>query len=226
VLVDRNLLALNASIEAARAGEAGRGFAVVAGEVKELAKKTSDATVEVGHRIDAMRAGADAVAGGIEQLGGLVHEIAEAQASVASTVEEQSAVTGEISAQMATEADSGQDVDVDAVSLSTRHTHAVLSEAHRHRRGRQTSASVGMFVCMRTTLNLPDGLAEEAKQRAAAEGRTFTSLIEEGLRMVLDLDRPRRTVTLPSHTATGDRALIDIVDHDALWDALDADDPA
>ncbi len=82
-----------------------------------------------------------------------------------------------------------------------------------------------MVVCMRATINLPDSLAEAAKQRARAEGRTFTSLVEEGLRTVLAHDeRPAHVESLPAYGDPHGRFLVDIADRDALWAALDADD--
>lgn len=60
---------------------------------------------------------------------------------------------------------------------------------------------------MRTTVHLPDELLVRAKRKAAAEGRTLTSLIEEGLRAVV-ADRPgkgspAKKVRLPVSKATG-----------------------
>jgi hypothetical protein len=48
----------------------------------------------------------------------------------------------------------------------------------------------------RTTVRLPDELMSRAKKKAATEGRTLTSLIEDGLRRVL-ADKPPRSVAMP-----------------------------
>lgn len=81
-----------------------------------------------------------------------------------------------------------------------------------------------MVVCMRATINLPDALAEAAKARARAEGRTFTSLVEEGLRSVLaGATEQVPADPLPTYGDLRGRFLVDMTDRDAVWDALDAD---
>ncbi len=62
-----NLLALNAAIEAARAGEAGRGFAVVADEVRNLAQRTQQATVEIQDMITQLQSSANSAVGLMEK---------------------------------------------------------------------------------------------------------------------------------------------------------------
>ena len=92
-----NLLALNATIEAARAGEAGKGFAVVANEIKELARQTAEATVDIKNQISEMQSTTTTTVEDIEKISAVINEINNVINGIATAVEEQSAASGEIS---------------------------------------------------------------------------------------------------------------------------------
>jgi len=100
-----NLLALNATIEAARAGEAGKGFAVVASEVKSLAVQTAKATEDISRLIMAVQAATSSAVSAIGSISGRMQEIDSCATAVSAAVEEQSAVTGEISLNVASASD-------------------------------------------------------------------------------------------------------------------------
>lgn len=85
----------------------------------------------------------------------------------------------------------------------------------------------GMVFCMRTTVDLDDDLLRAAKVIAATEGRTLTSVIEDGLRSVLappdDCPEPVRFTTVGGN---GPLPGVDLDDSGALLDLLEADDAA
>ena len=91
-----NLLALNATIEAARAGDAGKGFAVVANEIKELARQTATATIDIKNQIEEMQNTTANTVTDIENISGVIVEINNVISGIAAAVEEQSAASSEI----------------------------------------------------------------------------------------------------------------------------------
>lgn len=91
-----NLLALNATIEAARAGEAGKGFAVVANEIKDLAKQTAAATLDIKTKIQGVQQATGVTVKEINEIGEVIADVDKIVSTIAAAVEEQTATTKEI----------------------------------------------------------------------------------------------------------------------------------
>ncbi|MCP4338732.1 MAG: methyl-accepting chemotaxis protein [Desulfobulbaceae bacterium] len=106
-----NLLALNATIEAARAGEAGKGFAVVANEIKELAKQTAEATLDIKNLIDDVQKTSSSTSEGIVQISEVIAGVNDIVSTIASAVEEQTAATQEIANNIAQASQGIQEVN-------------------------------------------------------------------------------------------------------------------
>ena len=79
---------------------------------------------------------------------------------------------------------------------------------------------------MRTTIRLNDELLGRVKRKAAREGRTFTSLVEEGLLTLLSKPSSpeRKRVQLPISKAGGGVVPgVDINSNAALADLMDSE---
>ncbi|TWX51716.1 methyl-accepting chemotaxis protein [Colwellia hornerae] len=126
-----NLLALNAAIEAARAGEQGRGFAVVADEVRALAHRTQEATVEIHSMVEGLQEkstnAVTAISRGqaltqdslthsaevveaLEQIGRVFNEVNALTSQIASGTEQQQQSTASVNTNMAEVASLSRDI--------------------------------------------------------------------------------------------------------------------
>ena len=79
----------------------------------------------------------------------------------------------------------------------------------------------------RTTVRLPEDLFNRAKRKAAAEGRTLTSLIEDGLRLIVSESQkaPKSKRVLPRVSKAGGGLMpgIELNNSSGLQEADDLD---
>jgi methyl-accepting chemotaxis protein len=119
-----NLLALNATIEAARAGEAGKGFAVVANEIKELAKQTAEATLEIKNQIEGVQGSTQETVADIGEISEVIGKVNETVGIIAAAVEEQSVTTQDIAGNISQASAGVQEVNTN-VAQSTEVTSTI-----------------------------------------------------------------------------------------------------
>jgi len=133
-----NLLSLNASIEAAKAGKFGRGFSVVASEIRLLADRTAEATLEIEKMVKEMQ---DAVASGVDEMTNLNRQMGESASEVNAVSNQLTAIIQQV--QELTEQFENVRQGMDTQSIGAKHIDEAMLQLKEA--ARSTSSSITGF---------------------------------------------------------------------------------
>ncbi|NBV86962.1 MAG: hypothetical protein EBS01_12045 [Verrucomicrobia bacterium] len=91
---------------------------MVASEVKELAKGTSNATGDIGVKVEALQRDCRGVVEALTQIHGTIHKVNEFQSAIANAVEQQTIVTETISRNLSEAAEGTSDISRNVVGVA------------------------------------------------------------------------------------------------------------
>jgi len=164
-----NLLALNATIEAVRGGEAGIRFGVVAEEVKNLAKKTSDANNDIGKLIGEIREYVNITVESIQETSQVIGKVLENNIVIGESINRQSDASNAIT------------MSVDSIAKATEESAQKVKNANEGLKDIKTSATEVASVAKESAVNISEaaiGISEIA-QSSEVVSQGITKLIND-----------------------------------------------